>query len=183
MAELNSDDLFKYYLEYKINCINLIKNPTVLMTDHCKKINVDNNINSKLTRDIIKAYLLNNNTYLTDISQNKTALDDIKHTVNEIFNLQKKERLEQLELNKAHDKFKSAESQFKSAEKDYALIKEKYHYLNISQIKTGGASKQHILGRDRTVIIKGRSKFITYKGKLMNVTDARKLEKSLKSKK
>jgi hypothetical protein len=54
--------------------------------------------------------------------------------------------------------------------------------------KSGGGKKHpsqkvHVLGRDRKVTKDGRKSMITYKGKQICLTDARKLEKSLKSKK
>ena len=60
--------------------------------------------------------------------------------------------------------------------------KEQIHKeLNIpdSYISQGGSPKIHILGRYRTVTVKGRSRFITYQGKLLNVTNARILEKAM----
>lgn len=65
----------------------------------------------------------------------------------------------------------------------YAYNKTKVPQQESPNSNTGGSPKLHILGRDRAVIVKGRSKFITYKGSLVNINDARKLEKSLKSKK
>lgn len=47
---------------------------------------------------------------------------------------------------------------------------------------TQNGGKINILGRLRNVVQKGRSKLITYKNKLITITEARKIEKSLKKK-
>lgn len=52
-----------------------------------------------------------------------------------------------------------------------------------SQQFTGGASSSiHVLGRSRQVKRVGRKSMVTYKGKLISLTEARAIEKKLKSK-
>lgn len=47
-------------------------------------------------------------------------------------------------------------------------------------LKGGGKPKVHILGRLRNITVKGRSKLVVYKGEQITLTEARKLEKTLR---